>query len=272
MQKIDLFAQFKKNDITVSNQSISFIDNNIGGMHDNLNNSFSSNISNINPNLVQKEKENNSDEEIDKDNIPNITKNYYGKKINKENNDKLFSIIYIFPENEMKEFNDKISSIQHGKIEGRYGDKDNISVKIKRSFFNGYLYRKVNYFLKSSKSRKEYKKYGQNFIGDIKKDSRNKELWNSSFENFCLTKDFCDEKDLEIHKNNLDAIQSVLLKKNEDFQNMLKTPLKDLYKKFIDSNEFKIDEIYHLINQGFSDAYLKKYNDTANNFIERFTN
>ena len=268
----DLFDLYNKNYLTNSNQNISSTINDIGDINDNLNNSSLSSINNINPGLVQSqtEKGNNSDEEIEKNNISNIAENKPKKKINNKNNEELFSIIFPPSQNKKKEFHKKHPFIKTKKIKSRFENQDNILVKIKRLFFNGYIYHKVNSFLKRLKSRKQYGKYGPNFIGNVKQDSRNNILWNSNLEQFYLNQNFCENRDLEVHKKNLDAIQSVLLKEDKEFQTMLNRPLKKLFEEFIKSDKFRIYEISRLEKQGFDDSYLNKFIDTANKFIEIF--
>ena len=272
MTEKDLFDLYNKNYLINSNQNISSTINDIGDINDIMDNSSLSSINNINPGLVQSqtEKGNNSDEEIEKNNISNIAENKPKKKIN-NNNEELFSIIFPPSQNKKKEFHKKHPFIKTKKIKSRFENQDNILVKIKRLFFNGYIYHKVNSFLNRSKSRKKYGKYGQNFIGNVKQDLRNKNLWNSTFEQFCLNKNFCENRDWEVHKKNLDAVQSVLVKKNEKFQTMLNTQLKKLFDEFIKSDKFRIYEISRLEKQGFDDSYLKKYTDIAKNFIKIFT-
>lgn len=268
----DLFDLYNKNYLINSNQNISSTINDIGDINDIMDNSSLSSINNINPGLVQSQTEKgyNSDEEIEKNNISNIAENKPKKKIN-NNNEELFSIIFPPSQNKKKEFHKKHPFIKTKKIKSRFENQDNILVKIKRLFFNGYIYHKVNSFLNRSKSRKKYGKYGQNFIGNVKQDLRNKNLWDSTFGQFCLNKNFCENRDWEVHKKNLDAVESVLVKKNEEFQTMLNTQLKKLFDEFIKSDKFRIYEISRLEKQGFDDSYLKKYTDIAKNFIKIFT-
>ena len=63
----------------------------------------------------------------------------------------------------------------------------------------------------------------------------------------------------------------MLLKEDKEFQTMLNKPLQELFDEFIKSDKFRIYEISRLEKQGFDDSYLKKYTDTAKNFIKIFT-
>ena len=87
MTEKDLFDLYNKNYLINSNQNISSTINDIGDINDIMDNSSLSSINNINPGLVQSqtEKGNNSDEEIEKNNISNIAENKPKKKINNNN-------------------------------------------------------------------------------------------------------------------------------------------------------------------------------------------
>ena len=63
-------------------------------------------------------------------------------------------------------------------------------------------------------------------------------------------------------------LQSGGIKENEEFKKILNKMIRDLYKEYINSNEFKIGEINRLKRKEMNDNYIARYIYLADHFIE----
>jgi len=70
--------------------------------------------------------------------------------------------------------------------------------------------------------------------------------------------------------HNLKTVQNEEIKKSEVMQKILNKTFRELYEEYINSDEFKIDEIKRLKKTN-GDEYIKKYKDLAENLIEFFS-
>ena len=123
----------------------------------------------------------------------------------------------------------------------RKDQKDNMLVKIKRAFFNIFIFNILNKELKNIGSKKYFEKL---YI----------------YEN---------EKGLSNFWHNLKIIQSEEIKKNEKFQKLFNKTFGELYIEYLD--EFKINEQNRLKNKKMSDDYLKEYLELLESLIEFFS-
>ncbi len=78
------------------------------------------------------------------------------------------------------------------------------------------------------------------------------------------------EKGLLNYAHNLKNVESGEIKENEEFKNILNKTFGELYKEYINSDEFKIDEIKRLKKKN-EDEYVSKYIYLAENLIEYFS-
>ena len=65
-------------------------------------------------------------------------------------------------------------------------------------------------------------------------------------------------------------VESGEIKENEEFKNILNKTFGELYKEYINSDEFKIGEIKRLKKKN-EDEYVSKYIYLAENLIEYFS-
>ena len=153
----------------------------------------------------------------------------------------------------------------------RKENQDNIRRKIKRGFFNHALIRELNDKLKSFKIKNYFEKFPKHFVDDVNR-KRNKDILN-----FTL-KEIFEKKELYLFKNNvslnnyfhnLKNIQSEDIKENEEFKKIFNKTFRELYEEYLDSDEFKIDEINRLKEKN-GDEYMSKYIALAENLIEFF--
>ena len=149
--------------------------------------------------------------------------------------------------------------------------KDNMHVKIKRGFFNIFLFNILNKELKSIGSSKYFEKFPNNFASDVTK-KRNKEIVDMTLGEIFEKKELYineNEKGLSNFWHNLKTIKSEEIKKNEKFQKLLNKTFKELYIEYLD--EFKINEKNRLEKKKMSDDYLKEYIELLESLIEFFS-
>jgi hypothetical protein len=154
----------------------------------------------------------------------------------------------------------------------RKEDKDDIRVKIKRAFYNISLRNKLNNKLKSIGSKKYFEKFPKYFASDPNK-KRNKEILNMTLNQIFEKKELYNYEDdcgKTKYLHNLKTVQNEEIKKNEEFQKILNKTFRELFEEYINSDEFKIDEINRLKKKN-RDEYIKKYKELAENLIEFFS-
>jgi len=154
----------------------------------------------------------------------------------------------------------------------RKDNKDNIRKKIKRGFFNHALVKKLNDKLRSIGSKKYFERFPQNFASDVDR-KRNNGILNISL------KEIFEKKELFIHENerglsnyfhNLTVVESREILENEEFKKILNKTFSELYEEYINSDEFKNDEINRLKKKNGAE-YISKYIYLAKTLIEFFS-
>ena len=167
---------------------------------------------------------------------------------------------------------EKVNLIGKKRRRARKEDKDDIRVKIKRAFYNISLRNKLNNKLKSIGSKKYFEKFPKYFASDPNK-KRNKEILNMTLNQIFAKKELYNYEDdcgKTKYLHNLKTVQNEEIKKNEEFQKILNKTFRELYEEYINSDEFKIDEINRLKKKN-GDEYIKKYKELAENLIEFFS-
>ena len=180
---------------------------------------------------------------------------------NSENNDALF-----------KEATNFINNKRFPSKRPRKENKDNIRKKIKRGFFNNALVRKLNCKLKNIGSPKYFEKFPQYFASDVNQQ-RNKEILNITLGEIFEKKELFtheNEKGLLNYSHNLKVVQSEEIKENEEFKKIFNKSFRKLYEEYVNSNEFKIDEINRLKEKN-GEVYVKNYIYLAKHLIEFFS-
>ena len=84
-------------------------------------------------------------------------------------------------------------------------------------------------------------------------------------------KELYEENNLKNYYHNLKVIKSEQIQKNIDLKEILNKKYRELFKEYINSKEFKIDEINRLKKNKMQDDYIKRYIYLAKNFIEFFS-
>jgi hypothetical protein len=161
-----------------------------------------------------------------------------------------------------------IKKLQNEKT--RKDNQDNMRKKIKRGFFNTFLIKFLNKVLKSIGSHKYFEKFPHNFINDVHQ-KRNKEIFEMTLEGIFMKEAlYLHEKKngFNNYLRNLDVLKSEEVKENEEIKKTLNKSIRKFYEEYINSVEFKIDEINRLRKKEMNDDYIKRYIYLANHFIE----
>ena len=161
-----------------------------------------------------------------------------------------------------------IKKLQNEKT--RKDNQDNMRKKIKRGFFNTFLIKFLNEVLKSIGSHKYFEKFPHNFINDVHQ-KRNKKIFAMTLEGVFMKEAlYLHEKKngFNNYLRNLDVLKSEEVKENEEIKKTLNKSIRKFYEEYINSVEFKIDEINRLRKKEMNDDYIKRYIYLANHFIE----
>ena len=156
----------------------------------------------------------------------------------------------------------------------RKEDKDDIRVKIKRSFLNIFIKNKLNKLLRRIGSKKYFDKFPKYFASDSCQ-KRNKEIINLSLRQIFIKIElykYEDENGYSKFLHNFKVVQNEEIQKNEEFQKILNKTFSELYEEYINSDEFKIVEINRIKKKITKDDYIKKYKELAATLIEFFKN
>ena len=183
-------------------------------------------------------------------------------KESRKNTKKIFDVIY--PEKSNFDFNRSENTKRIIFIKRRRRDKkDNILQKIKRAFFNNYLYNRINNLLKiGKKSHKFFYRFSKKFIIDMVKKN-NKKLLDMTL------RQIIENESKEGNKQNLNVLSSLKEEKNDKLEELLNSKYRDIFEAYINSKEFD-NEIIQLKAKDMTDSYIKNYIYLSKNFIKFF--
>jgi hypothetical protein len=203
----------------------------------------------------------------------------YLLQLNTKHKKKKFEVIYpgknqqITTESEIKyDFTKKIRSKNK---QPRFTNWDNIRRVIKRRFVNTYLKNKINMKLKKEGYETFIESFPQEFAANVTKEF-NRSIINMTFGQILKTERFYSSKKLYQYKynykKNSEIVNSINDGRNSDLKELLNKKFSELFEEYLNSNEFKINEIQRLRNSKKSKdiIYIKKYEHFANNLIEFF--
>ena len=187
--------------------------------------------------------------------------------------EKTFKVVYpknnVFTNTEcsLKLDDDKFLKKRRSRIrQRRYVYQDNIRIKIKRRFFNYALVNKLNYILNGSKLY--FQKFPIYFVSDINKE-RNKKIINMTLLEIIESQELYKSNELNNYYHNLKVVNDKEIEENEELKEILNKKYCELYKDYLNSKEFIIDEINRL-KKKMDDSYIEKYIYLAKHFIEFF--
>ena len=198
-----------------------------------------------------------------------------------KNDFKLIKFDVLYPDKilnkENANYNEDISLYQDTLIRDRakirkcrFENRDNIRKKIKRGFLNNALPKKINKILKKSECKLNFEKFSQKFVGDVTKKG-NENIIHMTLLQIIQEKELYSEKDINNYQNNLNLVNAKENKENEVFQDMMNKTFEQLFEEYLDSKEFKVDEINRLKRKGMKKDYIKKYICLAKNFVKFFS-
>ena len=156
----------------------------------------------------------------------------------------------------------------------RLENQDNMRKKIKRGFLNNALIIKLNDILEYNKIKSYFEKFPQNLVTDVTRNS-NKDLLSMSLEEIFEKKELYNKNDknsLNNYYHNLEVIKSKEVQENSELKTILNKKYYELFEEYINSKEFKVDEINRLKDNEMSDIYIKRYIYLSKNFIKFFSN
>ena len=167
--------------------------------------------------------------------------------------------IYKYPENE--------SLLNKKRFRNKGMRKDNIKIRLMRSFLNNALLNEINEKLKHIDSKIFLKKLPQMFVYNVIKKI-NKELINMTFIEILEKKDLYDKNELNKYYHNLKVLKLKEINDNDDLKKIVNKKFVKLFEEYINSDKFNIDEINRLKVKNKKDNYIKNYIYFANNFIK----
>ena len=148
----------------------------------------------------------------------------------------------------------------------RYKNKDNILKKIITAFFNFYLLNAINLKLQNLGIKNYFEKFSLNHI-----NKKNKiKIMNMTLKHFI-------EKNEAYHKqknpkkkvdHNVYILNILEKYKKPVLKRILNTSLKELYEAYINSDEFKVNEINRLKKKNMNDWYINRYIFLSKNFLK----
>ena len=236
----------------------------------------------LNPSLTKRNSVN-SFEENDKDKKSNKVM-FKVKSMNAQNKKQIFKVNYpdkvsLFTNSEKDNIPDEVKEkkmvkeiIKRKKRRPRKENKDNIRRKIKRGFLNTGVIKKLNQKLKNIGSNLYFMRFPQSFVSDIYRKT-NKEVVNMTLAEIFVNKEINTSKnrpDLNNYYHNLKVVNSDEIKKNEEMQKILNMKYCDLFEDYINSDEFKIDEINRLKRKNMNEEFINRYINVSKTFIKFF--
>ena len=203
-------------------------------------------------------------------------------QFNKKDKKKIFDVIYpeknykILTENEINSnYLDPFESFDFKKKvrsevkQRRFTNQDNMRRVIKRRFTNTYLKIKFNKKLKKAGYKNFIECFPQEFAGNVTREI-NSSIINMTFGQILTDKSIYSGKKLYQYENNLEIVNSIKKDQNSDLNEMLNKKYSKLFEEYLNSDDFKIDEIERLRNKQKSILYIKKYEYLAKNLIKFF--
>ena len=148
---------------------------------------------------------------------------------------------------------------------------DDMRTKLMRSLYRTKR-NKLNKILKYYGSSLKFRLFPQKIASETKKE-RIRKILNITLKEIISNKDLYNfknenEKGFKNYKKNSKIVESEEIKNYEELQNILNKTFRQLYEDYINSDEFKVDEINRLKYKKKEDSnYIEKYKIIAQTFI-----
>lgn len=187
---------------------------------------------------------------------------------------KIFNVVYRereeendYPLIEKEIFKKRKRNPENSKTKTRRRDnRDNIRKKIKRAFFNSFLIPKINTLLRNKDIDSSFANFQNAFVINVNKKT-NKELKDMTIKKIFEKKELYQESELKYYNNNLELVKTEEILEIKELKNILNKTYQEIFEEYLNSKEFKINEINRL-KKKFEDDYIKKYIYLAKHFIE----
>ena len=187
---------------------------------------------------------------------------------------KIFNVVYRereeendYPLIEKEIFKKRKRNPENSKTKTRRRDnRDNIRKKIKRAFFNSFLIPKINTLLRNKDIDSSFANFQNAFVINVNKKT-NKELKDMTIKEIFEKKELYQESELKYYYNNLELVKTEEILEIKELKNILNKTYQEIFEEYLNSKEFKINEINRL-KKKFEDDYIKKYIYLAKHFIE----
>ena len=187
---------------------------------------------------------------------------------------KIFNVVYRereeendYPLIEKEIFKKRKRNKENSKTKTRRRDnRDNIRKKIKRAFFNSFLIPKINTLLRNKDIDSSFANFQNAFVINVNKKT-NKELKDMTIKEIFEKKELYQESELKYYNNNLELVKTEEILEIKELKNILNKMYQEIFEEYLNSKEFKINEINRL-KKKFEDDYIKKYIYLAKHFIE----
>ena len=168
---------------------------------------------------------------------------------------------------EISKSSDNKSLLNKKRLQNKGERKDNINIRLMRSFLNNVLLNEINEKLKHLGTLLFLKKFPQIFIYNVVK-KMNKELINMTFNEILEKKELYNENELNKYYHNLKVLKSKEINDNNALKNIVNKKFSKLFEEYINSDKFEIDEINRLKAKNKKDNYIQRYIYFAKNFIK----
>jgi hypothetical protein len=190
---------------------------------------------------------------------------------------KIFNVVYRereeendYPLIEKEIFKKRKRNPENSKTKTRRREnRDNIRKKIKRAFFNRFLIPKINTLLRNKDIDSSFANFQNAFVINVNKKT-NKELKDMTIKKIFEKKELYQEykeSELKYYNHNLKLVKTEEILEIKELKNILNKTYQEIFEEYLNSKEFKINEINRL-KKKFEDDYIKKYIYLAKHFIE----
>lgn len=190
---------------------------------------------------------------------------------------KIFNVVYRereeendYPLIEKEIFKKRKRNPENSKTKTRRREnRDNIRKKIKRAFFNSFLIPKINTLLRNKDIDSSFANFQNAFVINVNKKT-NKELKDMTIKKIFEKKELYQEykeSELKYYNHNLKLVKTEEILEIKELKNILNKTYQEIFEEYLNSKEFKINEINRL-KKKFEDDYIKKYIFLAKHFIE----
>ena len=159
--------------------------------------------------------------------------------------------------------------IRSSKTLPNFKQKHYIRVSIKRNFMNNYLLIALDKKLEEAGFNISFEKFPQSIAVNVAKDFNNN-LMNMKLKDIFKNEDLYNIEDRTNFESNLKIVDKIEKEGNPELNMILNRKFRCLFEEYLNSEEFRIDEINRLKNSKVEkdEYYIEKYIFLAQHFIE----